>query len=93
MLPFADMLWRPPEQLRARLRQEYLPPSQKDDVYSFAIILHEIMTREGVWGSPDMEAKQIVSKVNDNLIMNHDSIENSSNIELRVACHLSLWNN
>lgn len=64
----SDLLWKPPEQLRARRRKEYLPPSQKEDIYSFAIILHEIVTRAGVWGSHEMEAKDIVSKVKHSLV-------------------------
>lgn len=58
------LLWRSPEQLRARAKNIYVSPCQKDDVYSFAIILHEIMSRQGAWGSYNMEPKEIVAKVN-----------------------------
>lgn len=43
---FSELLWTAPE----LLRMENNPPpagSQKADIYSFAIILHEIITRQG----------------------------------------------
>ncbi|XP_022700684.1 receptor-type guanylate cyclase Gyc76C-like isoform X2 [Varroa jacobsoni] len=60
---YRSLLWRSPEQLRARAKNIYVSPCQKDDVYSFAIILHEIMSRQGAWGSYNMEPKEIVAKL------------------------------
>ncbi|OQR75509.1 hypothetical protein BIW11_08371, partial [Tropilaelaps mercedesae] len=60
---YKNMLWHSPEQLRARIKSVYMPPCQKHDVYSFAIILHEIMTRQGAWGKYNREPKEIVSKL------------------------------
>lgn len=46
------MLWRAPELLR-----DCNPPpwgSQKGDVYSFGIILYEILGRNGPWGDTNL---------------------------------------
>lgn len=45
----SGFLWTAPELLRL----EYPPPngSQKGDVFSFAIIVHEIVTRQGPWAN------------------------------------------
>lgn len=46
-------LWRAPELLR-----DSSPPArgtQKGDVYSFGIVLYEIIGRRGPWGEIDME--------------------------------------
>ncbi|CAH0562272.1 unnamed protein product [Brassicogethes aeneus] len=56
-------LWTAPELLRMTRR----PPrgNQKGDVYSFGIIMHEIITREGVFylGNDEKDAKQIIETV------------------------------
>ena len=51
----AALLWRAPELMRAL----NLPPrgTQKGDVYSFGIILFEIMGRNGPWGKPEPSLK------------------------------------
>lgn len=49
----AGKLWTAPELLRMG-QDAPLEGSQKGDVFSFAIIVHEIVTREGPWaGIPD----------------------------------------
>lgn len=42
---FKELLWTAPELLKTWPR--CLKGSQKGDVYAFAIIVHEILTREG----------------------------------------------
>lgn len=48
------LLWRAPE----LLRDPSPPPrgTQKGDVYSFAIVLYEIIGRQGPWGKITMES-------------------------------------
>lgn len=45
-------LWRAPE----LLRMQYPPPrgTQKGDIYSFAIVLYEIIGRAGPWGNIEL---------------------------------------
>ncbi|XP_054158024.1 receptor-type guanylate cyclase Gyc76C-like isoform X2 [Oppia nitens] len=59
--PYRDLLWKAPE----LLRDSSLGGNQKADVYAFAIILHEIMAREGPFGinEKDITCKQIVSQI------------------------------
>ncbi|CAG2104529.1 unnamed protein product [Medioppia subpectinata] len=59
---YRDLLWKAPE----LLRNCAVVGSQKSDVYAFAIILHEIMAREGPFGMNDWEeltSEQIVQWV------------------------------
>lgn len=54
-------LWRAPELLR-----DPLAPSrgtQKGDVYSFGIILYEVISRKGPWGEIDLTNEEIVARV------------------------------
>lgn len=55
IIPLSALLWRAPELMRAL----NLPPrgSQKGDVYSFGIILFEIIGRNGPWGKPEPSLK------------------------------------
>ncbi|CAH0398067.1 unnamed protein product [Chilo suppressalis] len=55
------MLWRAPE----FLRDPNLPPrgSQKGDVYSFGIILYEILGRNGPWGDTNLTNAEIIGRV------------------------------
>ncbi|CAH2038025.1 unnamed protein product, partial [Iphiclides podalirius] len=55
------MLWRAPELLR-----DCNPPpwgSQKGDVYSFGIILYEILGRNGPWGDTNLTNAEIIGRV------------------------------
>ncbi|XP_059059119.1 guanylate cyclase 32E-like [Achroia grisella] len=55
------MLWRAPELLR-----DPNPPargSQKGDVYSFGIILYEILGRNGPWGDTSLTFAEIIGRV------------------------------
>ncbi|CAH2235137.1 jg16128 [Pararge aegeria aegeria] len=55
------MLWRAPELLRD---QTALPRgSQKGDVYSFGIILYEILGRNGPWGDTNLTHTEIIGRV------------------------------
>lgn len=56
-----ELLWRAPE-----LQRMMNPPSRgtvKGDVYSFAIILYEIIGRQGPWGQTLLPIKCIVDRV------------------------------
>ncbi|CAK1595787.1 unnamed protein product [Parnassius mnemosyne] len=55
------MLWRAPE----LLRDPNPPPwgSQKGDVYSFGIILYEILGRSGPWGDTNLTNDEIIGRV------------------------------
>ncbi|KAK9509378.1 hypothetical protein O3M35_006709 [Rhynocoris fuscipes] len=54
-------LWRAPELLRSP--NSHPRGSQKGDVYSFGIILHEVAVRSGPWGNMGLTYKEIVDKV------------------------------
>ena len=42
--------------------RRYNGGSQKGDVYSFALVLYEIMGRKGPWGNQNLSPKDITSK-------------------------------
>lgn len=58
---YRNLLWKAPE----LLRDPSLTPfgTQKGDVYSFGIILHEIIARQGPFGTAEMTPKEIVNRV------------------------------
>ncbi|EEC03239.1 atrial natriuretic peptide receptor, putative, partial [Ixodes scapularis] len=58
---YRGQMWRSPEVLRNP--SAFPRGSQKDDVYAFAIILHEIIGRQGPWGPTDKEPQMIVEAV------------------------------
>uniref|UniRef100_A0A2C9KB28 guanylate cyclase n=1 Tax=Biomphalaria glabrata TaxID=6526 RepID=A0A2C9KB28_BIOGL len=60
---YKRFLWTAPELLRL-----YKPPpqgTQKGDVYSFGIVLHEILNRNGCYGDCHLTPKEIVQRVKD----------------------------
>uniref|UniRef100_A0A147BCC9 Guanylate cyclase n=1 Tax=Ixodes ricinus TaxID=34613 RepID=A0A147BCC9_IXORI len=58
---YRGLLWRAPELLR--LMNPPARGTQKGDVYSFGIILFEIIGRAGPWGSSELPTKYIVERV------------------------------
>jgi hypothetical protein len=55
MIIFLEQLWRAPELLRQP--NMYGRGAQKGDVYSFAIILHELVTKGFPWGYMELSPK------------------------------------
>ncbi|UYV64172.1 hypothetical protein LAZ67_2006927 [Cordylochernes scorpioides] len=55
------LLWRAPE----LVRDPNSPPegTQKGDVYSFGIVLYEILGRRGPYGRPDLTSSEIIKHV------------------------------
>ncbi|XP_042904923.1 receptor-type guanylate cyclase Gyc76C [Parasteatoda tepidariorum] len=58
---YRNLLWKAPELLRFPTENRYGSP--KSDVYAFGIILHEIIARQGPFGSTDLTPREIISKV------------------------------
>ncbi|KAK3089065.1 hypothetical protein FSP39_000509 [Pinctada imbricata] len=58
---YKGMLWRAPELLRSRSVNVY--GTQKGDIYSFGIIMYEILGRKGPWGDIEYSPKEIVHRV------------------------------
>ncbi|XP_064478005.1 guanylate cyclase 32E-like isoform X2 [Ornithodoros turicata] len=58
---YRGLLWRAPELLR--LMNPPARGTQKGDVYSFGIILFEIIGRSGPWGNAGLPTKYIVERV------------------------------
>ncbi|XP_054710545.1 receptor-type guanylate cyclase Gyc76C-like [Uloborus diversus] len=58
---YRNLLWKAPELLRFPIINPF--GSQKGDVYAFGIILHEIIGRQGPFGSVSLTPKEIVQHV------------------------------
>ncbi|XP_022091376.1 guanylate cyclase 32E-like [Acanthaster planci] len=58
---YQNLLWKAPE----LLRNTHAPPegTQKGDIYSFAIILYELVHRNGPFGNCALTPKEIIDKV------------------------------
>ncbi|XP_060589036.1 guanylate cyclase 32E-like isoform X3 [Ruditapes philippinarum] len=52
------LLWKAPELLRSSVRE--VCGTQKGDVYAFAIILYEMMGRNGPWGETQYSSREII---------------------------------
>ncbi|XP_023312344.1 guanylate cyclase 32E [Anoplophora glabripennis] len=85
------LLWRAPELLR-----DSSPPSrgtQKGDVYSFAIVLYEIIGRHGPWGKINMEPHEIirgVKKENQEIPL-RPPLENLGAADYIIRCMKACW--
>ncbi|XP_024085457.1 guanylate cyclase 32E isoform X1 [Cimex lectularius] len=81
-------LWRAPELLKGA----HCHPrgTQKGDVYSFAIILHEVVGRSGPWGSTQLTEQEIVKSVASGSGLRPDvsGLDTSPSI---VKCMESCW--
>lgn len=62
VLSFLELLWRAPEILRDQLSC-CSKGTQKGDVYSFGIILYEILGRCGPWGNINLSPSEIIKRV------------------------------
>ncbi|CAH1794616.1 unnamed protein product [Owenia fusiformis] len=87
---YKKLLWTAPELMR-----ETCPPdrgTQKADVYSFAIILHEIIARNGPWGKVNLSANEIIKRVrmvrNDEFRPDVSMLNKDDNI---VKCMCDCW--
>lgn len=49
VIPFADLLWTSPERLRLRVLPSF-GHYQQSDIYSLAIVMHELFERNGPFG-------------------------------------------
>ncbi|GFR12747.1 receptor-type guanylate cyclase Gyc76C [Trichonephila clavata] len=58
---YRNLLWKAPELLRMPAVNPF--GTQKGDVYAFGIILHEIIARQGPFGSTDLTPREIVNHV------------------------------
>ncbi|KFM64383.1 Guanylate cyclase 32E, partial [Stegodyphus mimosarum] len=58
---YRNLLWKAPELLRFPSVNPFGSP--KGDVYAFGIILHEIIARQGPFGSTDLTPLEIIQKV------------------------------
>ncbi|XP_074039726.1 guanylyl cyclase at 32E [Leptinotarsa decemlineata] len=85
-------IYRAPELLR-----DPSPPArgtQKGDVYSFAIVLYEIIGREGPWGKTDVEPSDIVKgvmKKNQGDTLFRPPLKNIECAEYIVKCMKACW--
>lgn len=70
----SDLFWKAPELLRKP--NDVIRGTQKDDIYSFAIILYEVIGRKGPYGNVDLELKGNCTD-NDRWL---DQINNSFNL-------------
>ncbi|XP_014676331.1 PREDICTED: guanylate cyclase 32E-like, partial [Priapulus caudatus] len=58
-----NLLWKAPELICGNC--EYKKCTQKGDVYSFGIILYEIIARDGPYGDMNLSPKEIVGRIRD----------------------------
>ncbi|XP_054716917.1 LOW QUALITY PROTEIN: receptor-type guanylate cyclase Gyc76C-like [Uloborus diversus] len=58
---YNKLLWKAPEILRNP--SEYPKGTQKSDIYSFSIILHEILLRKGPFGISGLPPEEIIARI------------------------------
>ena len=91
---FTALLWTAPELLRNI--EQHGKGTQKGDVYSFAILLYEILGRQGPWGPIELSPSEIIQKVmkneNTSKLPFRPSIEHLRNSVNRSNNELSLKN-
>lgn len=85
-------LWSAPE----LLRNPYAPTrgTQKGDVYSFGVLLYEIIGRNGPWGETNLTDREIVNKVTNPTSLNsffRPSIRHLNVPEYILSCLKSCW--
>lgn len=59
---YSELLWKSPEILRDQMGT-FSKGTQKGDVYSFGLILYEILGRSGPWGKTGFSPSEIVRRV------------------------------
>ena len=77
-LVFLDQLWTAPELLRMKRSDRPMYGTKAGDVYSFAIIMQEIETRDEPFAKNELDSKGTSSIV----ITNHEKVKGMSHIAI-----------
>ena len=83
---FKDLLWTAPELLRA----EEIGATQKGDVYAFGIILHEFVTRQGVWGNCAVEPRDIIIRIKSRVVL-RPALRDLEAQDYVISCMQKCW--
>ncbi|KAK3591718.1 hypothetical protein CHS0354_019483 [Potamilus streckersoni] len=85
---YRNLFWKAPE----HLRKSPLAGSPKGDVYSFAIILHEIFGRAGPFGYSRMSPREVIERVKaPSTIPYRPNIEQLTCDKYIIECMISCW--